>query len=212
MWSGHVCQTVKWRHKKLFLSKKSPIYGPAMDDFDEAVLKEGRMTDDFEPNFELGISSNTGTPDIKSDNQSEVVFDASLQDSNKPTGSAPSITEMNDESRGRLTLRLKKKLCKMIAVSWEVSVPSGRVVKDRAVSSEYPDFNILRRKRELMRFGKNIRNTREKICLDLSITISKRILKRLGLSGPLFSFYFSEFSFIWPVFSLGVPNWFADPR
>ena len=163
-----------------------------MDDFDEAVLKEGRMTDDFEPNFELGISSNTGTPDIKSDNQSEVVFDASLQDSNKPTGSGSSLTEVNDESRGRLTLRLKKKLCKMIAVSSEVSIPSGRW----KISSENPDFDISRRKRELMRFGKNIRNTREKICLDLSITISKRILKRLGLSGPLLSFYFSEFSFI----------------
>ena len=93
-----------------------------MDDFDEAVLKEGRMTDDFEPNFELGIQPNNPDikPDIsvKSDSQSEAVFDVSIQD--QPSGSSINyLPEVNkdDESSGRLTLKLKKKLCKMIAVS-----------------------------------------------------------------------------------------------
>ena len=92
-----------------------------MDDFDEAVLKEGRMTDDFEP----GIQSNTTTPDVKSDSQSEAVFDASFEASlleqDKPSGSAggsvKSVADKDGESSGRMTLKLKKILCKMIAVS-----------------------------------------------------------------------------------------------
>ena len=88
-----------------------------MDDFDEAVLKEGRMTDDFEPNFDLGIQTNTVNPDVKSDTQSEAVFDASLLEQENPSGSTKSVADKDGESSGRLTLRLKKKLCKMIAVS-----------------------------------------------------------------------------------------------
>ena len=84
-----------------------------MDDFDEAVLKEGRMTDDFEPNFQ----PNTVNPDVKSDTQSEAVFDASLLEQENPSGSTKSTADKDGESSGRLTLRLKKKLCKMIAVS-----------------------------------------------------------------------------------------------
>ena len=111
----------------LFLSfiRKSPIYGPSMDDFDEAVLKEGRMTDDFEPNSEIEIQSNTGTPDVKSDSQSEAVFDASFEASllgqDKPSGSvggSKSVADKDGESSGRMTLKLKKILCKMIAVSF----------------------------------------------------------------------------------------------
>ena len=43
-----------------------------MDDFDEAVLKEGRMTVEFEPNSEAGIPSSTSNPDVKSDTQSDL--------------------------------------------------------------------------------------------------------------------------------------------
>ena len=114
-----------------------------MDDFDEAVLKEGRMTDDFEPNFELGIQPNTANPDIKpdisvkSDSQSEAVFDVSIQD--QPSGSSINyLPEVNkdDESSGRLTLKLKKKLCKMIAVSFSRHL---RTVPD-CMDSQYRQY------------------------------------------------------------------------
>ena len=42
-----------------------------MDDFDEAVLKEGRMTVEFEPNSEAGVQPSTSNPDVKSDTQSD---------------------------------------------------------------------------------------------------------------------------------------------
>ena len=111
-----------------------------MDDFDEAVLKEGRMTDDFEANSDLGIQPNPTTPDVKSDSQSEAVFDASFEASlleqDKHSGSAggsKSVADKDGESSGRMTLKLKKILCKMIAVSSNNLCPSTH-------SSDSPDL------------------------------------------------------------------------